>query len=435
MGLHTDISPQWPQSLWITTATPAVDHPPLEDSVDADVTLIGAGFTGLRAALYLAEAGSTVVVLDAGDVAFGASGRNGGQVNPMLPFNTPDKLREMLGPTYFERLTETSLSSADELFDLIKTYQIDCEARQHGWLRVCHNDKALALAKKGVEAWNSHGAGMQVVQGDELTKLSGSSAYRSGVVTPKGGAVQPMSLARGLARTAIQRGVSVHGRSRVESLTRQGDKWVAETSKGRVTSDWVIVAINGYTDDLIPKLETSILPLTPIQIATDPLPPKVIDSVLPGGHTISDSRRVIMYARREPDNRMVYGGFGKVLPNGDFGGFDWLIKDAERVFPQLKGVTWTHRWGGRVALTDDHLPHLHEPQKGILVGLGYNGRGVAMSHIMGRVMAQRVLGASPSDLPFPTSAIKDYRFRPFVKLGMSTAIWMMRMMDYLETRS
>lgn len=434
MNVHAPSVTAWPQSLWITTATPAGEHGPLRDSVSADVTVVGAGFTGLRAALFLAEAGAKVVVLDAGDVAFGASGRNGGQVNPMLPFNTPDKLRKLLGTTYFERLTETSLNSADELFDLIKTYQIDCQARQNGWLRVCHTDKALVKAKEGVAAWNAHGAGMEIVEGDELKRISGSDVYRSGVITPKGGAVQPMSLARGLARAAVQRGVIVHGQSAVTSLSKIDGKWVAKTAHGQVTSGKVIVATNGYTDSLIPKLSKTILPLTPIQVATDPLPEDVIGSVLPGGHTISDSRRVIMYARREPDNRMVYGGFGKILPNGEFGGFDWLIKDAIRVFPQLKGVNWTHRWGGRVALTDDHLPHVHEPKDGLLIGLGYNGRGVAMSHVVGRVLAERALGKAADKLAFPTTPIKAYPFRALTQVGTGPAIWVMRFLDYLETR-
>ncbi len=422
------------RAFWADTAPEMVDHPPLAGETTADVTIIGAGFTGLRAALMLAEAGSRVVVLDAGDVAYGASGRSGGQVNPMLPFNTPDKLKELLGPNYFDRLTETSLNSADELFALIKNYQIECQARQHGWLRVCHNDKALRLAKVGAAEWNAHGAGMRIVTGEELAQVSGTRAYKAGVITPGGGAVQPLSLALGLAQAAKQRGAQIYGTSAVVDLRQNGAKWLARTTLGAVTSDWVVVATNGYSGDLIPKLASSIIPLSPIQIATGPLPDDVIASILPQGHTISDSRRIIMYARREPGNQMVYGGLGKTERDGQMSGFDWLTKDAERVFPQLKGVSWTRRWGGRIALTDDHLPHLHEPKKGLLVGLGYNGRGVAMSNVMGRVMAERVLGASPESLPFPTTTIRTIPLRSFQVTGLGTAVWFMRFLDYLETR-
>lgn len=423
-----------PSSLWADTSVPSVTHEQLVGEIIADVTIIGAGFTGLRAALKLSEAGVKVVVLDAGDVAYGASGRTGGQVNPMLPFNTPEKLKKMLGNTYFERLTETSLESADELFAVIKNYQIDCQARQNGWLRVCHSKRALKDAKAGVAEWNQYGANMEIIGRDELEKRSGTKAYHAGVITPKGGAVQPMSLAIGLANAAKQRGCSIYGQSGVQDINKDGDKWITRTAKGSVKSEWIIVATNGYTDELIPKLSKSIIPVTPIQIATEPLPDVVISSVLPEGHTISDSRRIIMYARREPDNRMVYGGHGNMLPSGEIKGVDWLKKDAVRVFPQLNDVQWTYQWGGRIAITDDHLPHLHEPKPGLLVGLGYNGRGVAMSNVMGRVMADRVLGTEANALPFPNSLIKAIPFRSIQLMGMSTAISFMRFMDYLETR-
>lgn len=423
-----------PNSLWAATCVDRQSHPALAEHTEADVTIIGAGFTGLRAALMLADQGLAVAVLDAGDVGFGASGRNGGQVNPMLPFNTPDKLQKLLGQTYFERLTETSLGSADELFSLIQHYQIDCQARQNGWLRVCHSANALKNAKAGVDEWNKHGADIQIIDREELEKHSGTRAYHAGIVTPKGGAVQPLSLAIGLAKAAKQRGCRIYGSSAVNSLEKQDNKWTATTDSGSVRSDWVIVATNGYTGSLLPKLSSSIIPVTPIQIATDPLPEDIIGDVLPQGQTISDSRRVIMYGRREPDNRMVYGSHGKILPTGEIKSTRWLVKDAERVFPQLKGVTWRYKWGGRIAMTDDHLPHLHEPKPGILVGLGYNGRGVAMSNVMGRVMAQRVLSEDADALDFPISKVLPIPLRPIKMAGMSTAIWFMRLMDYLETR-
>lgn len=423
-----------PNSLWAATAAASESHPRLADPIESDVTVIGAGFTGLRAALMLAEAGLKVVVLDAGDVASGASGRNGGQVNPMLPFNTPDRLRKMLGATYFERLTATSLESADELFALIKHHEIECQARQNGWLRVCHSERAVKNAQAGVAEWNQFGANMRIIDGQELERRSGTRVYRAGIITPKGGAVHPLNLALGLAAAAKRHGATVFGGSAVLDVRKKDAKWTAVTAAGSVRSEWAIVATNGYTGDLIPKLSHSIIPVTPIQIATDPLPESTIGSVLPDGFTISDSRRIIMYARREPDNRMVYGGLGKPLPPGEIGAVDRLKKDAVRVFPQLQGAQWRYSWGGRIAVTDDHLPHMHEPKPGMLVGLGYNGRGVAMSNVMGRVLAQRVLGASADALAFPNTAIKEVPLRAIQVFGMGPAIWSMRLMDYLETR-
>ena len=423
-----------PDSLWAATAPPHEAHPALTEHIKTDVTIIGAGFTGLRAALALAEAGMSVVVLDAGDVASGASGRNGGQVNPMLPFNTPAQLRKLLGPIYFERLTTTSLNSADELFALIKRHDIECDARQNGWLRVCHDLGALEKAKAGVDEWNQFGANMTIIDQDELVRRSGTKVYKAAVVTPKGGAVQPLSLAIGLAKVAERLGCQIFGQSAVNELRKEGGKWRATTDQGSVLSNWIIVATNAYSGDLIPKLANTIIPVTPIQIASDPLVESVIGSVLPEGHTISDSRRVVMYGRREPDNRMVYGSHGKLNADGTIGGVEWLKKDVVRVFPQLKDVRWRFQWGGRIALTEDRLPHLHEPQPGLLVGLGYNGRGVAMSNVMGRVLAERVLGTPANGLAFPCNALKTVPFRAIQVFGLGPAIWSMRLMDYLETR-
>lgn len=425
---------QYPDSLWFDTATSLEPSPPLDGDADCDVVVIGAGFTGLRAALQLGEAGSRVVVLDAGDVGWGASGRNGGQVNPMLPFNTPDKLLKLVGPTYFERLTETSLNSADALFDLIRRYDIDCQARQNGWLRVDHCAQARKVSTSNTEIWNRHGANMQLVEGDEVARLSGSNVYQSGVVAPKGGAVQPLSLARGLARAALARGVSIHGQTPVTGLRECGKGWMVNTATGSISTEWVVFATNGYTDGLCSGLAQSIMPLVGIQIASDPLSPQQIDSILPQGHTISDTRRVIMYSRREPDDRLVFGSVGKLGANGQFRGFEWLLRDARRVFPQLGEVNWRFRWGGKIAITGDRLPHFHEPRKGLIAGLGYNGRGVAMSHVMGLTLAQRVLGAAAESLPFPSTAIRSMPFRTIQMIGKGSVIHMMRMLDYLESR-
>lgn len=425
----------WPSSLWVETANPADDNPPLAADVTVDVVVVGAGFTGLSAALHIAKTGARVVVLDACEVGWGASGRNGGQVNPMLPFNSPDDLRRHVGDTYFERLTAASLNSADELFSLIEEHQIECQARQKGWLRVNHNSRARRKSERDLQEWNQFGANMSLLEGTELEKLTGTSAYASGTLVPRGGAVQPLMLARGLAHLCKQTGVHIHGSSEITSMKRHEGKWRVTTAKATVTADWVIVGTNGYSGALIPKLAESVVKLTPVQIATDPLPEEQIKDILPGQQTISDSRRIIMYARREPDNRMVYGGLGQVDRAGNITGYDWLISDAERVFPQLKGANWAHRWGGNIAITQDHLPHLHEPEKGLLIGLGYNGRGVAMSNVMGKVLAERVSGKAPEFLDFPTTQIAGYPFHRFARLGVGTVARVMRFMDWVETSS
>lgn len=421
--------------LWRETATQLDANPTLEDEIQTDVVVVGAGFTGLRAALHLAENNTQVVVLDKFDIGYGASGRTGGQVNPMLPFNSPEQIQKLIGNHFFENLTQASLSSADALFELIESHDINCQARQKGWLRVSHCEKAHKIALHNAEGWIKYGAEFVPVDEAEVQRLSGSQLYKSGIVAPKGGAVHPLSLARGVAREVLKAGASIFENSPVTALNRQDKKWTVTTPQGKVTADWVVLATNGYTDSLYNGLAKSILPLVSVQIATEPLEDKHIAEILPEGHTISDTRRSIMYARREPDNRMVFGGHGKLTSNNEFVGFKAIKEDAIRVFPSLKGVNWGFHWGGKIAVTEDRLPHFHEPKPGLIAGLGYNGRGVAMSHVMGKCLADRILDVPLKQLPFPSTAIKDIPFWGIQMMGTGPVISVMKLLDKWESRS
>ena len=213
-------------------------------------------------------------------------------------------------------------------------------------------------------------------------------------------------------------------------LNLQGNKWVVSTPQGRITADWVILATNGYTDSLYNGLSRSVLPLVSVQIATDPLEDKQISEILPDSHTISDTRRSIMYARREP----VFGGHGRISSKNEIVGFETIVKDTIRIFPLLKGVNWRFRWGGRIAITEDRLPHFHEPKPGIIAGLGYNGRGVALSQVMGKCLAYRILDVPLKQLPYPCTALKGIPFSEMQMLGTGPVIGMMRLLERLESR-
>ncbi len=421
-------------ALWQVTATGDKVGDKLEHEIDCDVAIVGAGFTGLRAALHLAENGIRVAVFDSGEIAFGASGRSGGQVNPMLPVARPDILRKAIGNVHFERVVEASLSSADALFELIRRYGIDCDARQNGWLRVDHCAAARQTARAAAREWNAHGAGFEFVEGDEARRLSGSPVYVSGTFTPRGGAVQPLSLALGMARVARAAGASIYQHAPVTAAERKHQKWHLIAGGQRVVCRQVILATNGYSGNLYKPVKKSVLPLLPLQMATDPLPQDVIGTILPQGNTISDTRRMIMYARREPDNRMVYGGMGFKTPLGGVGGFGWLLSDVKRVFPALKDVEWKYRWSGQIALTDDRVPHFHEPEPGMLAGLGYNGRGVAMSFLMGKLLADRALGADPGSLALPCTQPPTVPFRDTQVFGAGIAMSWMRLRDTMDRR-
>lgn len=418
-------------SLWAATAGPAPATPPLTGDRRADVVVVGGGFTGLRAAIVLAEAGADTVVVEAAEAGWGASGRNGGQVNPLLPENTPDTVAAMIGAAAAEKLCRLAMDSADELFALIQRLGIHCDPRQEGWLRVAHCRAAARSWTRQCESWIAAGAEIEIIEGDRLAALTGSTAYVMGSLTRRGGAIQPLSFARGLAQKAVAAGAEIYGSTPALGLERDARGWSVTTPDGSVVADTVLLCTNGYTDSLWPGLAGSVVSLTSVQVASEPLPDDVRDSILPGGHTLSDTRRTILYGRREPDGRMVLGSIGQ----GDAGttpDFRRLRREAVRIFPQLAGATWRHEWGGRVAITEDNLPHLHEPAPGLLVGLGYNGRGVAMATVMGRLLAERALGKAASDLPIPTTPVRPYPFGAYTGFGLPLAIAWMGLRDRID---
>ncbi len=422
-------------SLWAATVSRRYRGVALAGDVACDVAVVGAGFTGLRAALDLAGGGARVAVVDAGGVGWGASGRNGGQVNPMLPVFQPNDLLKAVGARYFERLAAVSLGSADAAFDLIRRHGIECDARQKGWLRVDHCPKARDTAREGARLWAEYGADFRFLDGDDLRRASGSPVYASGILAPKGGAVQPLSLVCGLAVAAEAHGARIFERTAVGRLERGASGWTLHCGPHRIEAGQVILATNGYSSALRPDVARTVLSVTPIQMGTDSLPEDVIASILPGGQTIADTRRSIMYARREPRNRFVYGGAAMMGPGGRPYGFETLRRDAERVFPQLRGVDWRYRWGGQIALTRDRVPKFMEPEPGLIAGLGYNGRGVAMSLAMGKVLADRAAGTPAEDLPFPVTEADPMAFKRVQELGAGIALAAMRMADNREMRA
>lgn len=426
-----------PDSLWAATAKAAPKLSPLQVDQQVDVAIIGAGFTGLRAATILAEAGMRVAVVDSGDVGWGASGRNGGQVNPMghePPAVIGERWNRKFSGDYVERYVDMTIQSADEVFAVIEKYGIDCDAEQNGWIRALHGEAARAEFEALYQGWNAAGAGLRLLDNNELERLSGTSSYQSGWVAERGGSLQPLSYVRGLARAAREAGAEIFIHTTVSSLQREGDQWKLGTEQGVIAADQVIAGTNGYSDQLIPGLRESIVPVVSIQAATRPLTPEQNAGILAQRHTFSDTRRVIFYFRKTADNRLVFGSAGTAGEMPGISERTRIMKGLVTVYSQFPDLELDYIWGGQIAVTQDHLPHIHQPAPGLHVGLGCNGRGVALSTVMGRLLAQTVLGESPADLPIPVSPIKKYPFHRFHKVGIKIAVAWKEFLDRREAR-
>lgn len=417
-------------SLWSATANPAPDCPPLTGEVEVDVAIIGAGYTGLSAALHLAEAGRRVVVLESESPGWGASGRNGGQVNPGLK-EDPEAIEARFGKEMGARMIAASGGAGQTVFDLIERHGIQCDAIRSGWIRAAHNSRAFEALKGTAAQWQARGAPIRVLQRDEIARMIGTDSYVGGLIDPRGGNLHPLNYALGLAATAQHAGANIHGQSRVRSLSTERGGYRVATVRGAVRARRVLVCTNGYSGDLIPDLARSVVPVRSVQVATAPLGANVLATILPGRQAPSDTRRLLLYYRLDAKGRFIMGGRGAYDDTGTQRQFEALRRASERLFPQLGPVDWVHAWGGFVAVTIDHYPHLNKVGEGILAGLGYNGRGVAMATVMGRVMADWAMGKPEPALDFPVTPLRPIPLHRLRRFGVSAAVAKNRLLDGL----
>jgi len=270
-----------PKSLWAATATPAISYPRLGAELLADCVVVGGGFTGLSTALHLANRGLKAVLIEANEPGWGASGRNGGQVIPGLKLD-PAELRAKFGEERGRRLTATVGATADLVFDLVEQHGIECNARRTGWIQGAPGPKGFAEVHKRAEQWAALGADVAVLDRDEVRARVGGGDYVGAFLDRRGGTINPLSYARGLARAAAAAGASVHGDSPAIRLERIGQRWKVSTPTGSVTASHAVLCTNGYTDRLWPGLAQTVVPLLSSVVATEPLSDNLRQVILPG---------------------------------------------------------------------------------------------------------------------------------------------------------
>lgn len=419
-----------PKSLWAATAQPAPVTEPLRTSEQADVVVVGAGFTGLRAALELAEAGVTVHVIEKAEVGYGASGRTGGQVIPGFRPD-PDELERLTGREQAESMFTVASRSADELFDLVSRYKIECDAVQTGWIQVAHHKSAYPLIRNRFEQWRRRGAPVELLERSDIERLTGARTYNLGWTHQKGGNIQPLSYARGLARAAMEAGARIFTQSPATKIVRNKEKWSVHTPEGIATAKEILLCTNGYTDQLWQPLARTVVPVFSMQVATEPLSDDLKKSVIAKKQTIADTRRSILYFRTDRSHRLVFGGIGMQRESENKSDYSHLCELAFQIFPQLSQSKWDFFWGGYFCVTRDRLPHICELAPGVTSCVGFNGRGVALTTVLGRILAERIL--QRPTCAWPTSKIDPYLFHRFYPLGVATRIAWSNFMDRIQS--
>jgi glycine/D-amino acid oxidase-like deaminating enzyme len=423
-----------PTSLWAATAPSApatVSLPPGEHR--ADVLVIGAGFTGLATALAAAGRGADVVLLEAAEIGSGGSGLNNGQVIPCLARADPDEIVAARGTDKGEALVALIRDSAQITFDLIRRHGIDCDAVQNGWLQPAHTPGRVArISRPRVEQWRRRGAPVELLDAEEVAALTGSRYWHGGWRNPTGGHVDPLALARGLARAAMGAGVRLYTRSPAIGMERAGEAWRVRTDAAMVLAKRVVIATNAYgTNRVWPGLDRSWVPRRSYQMATEPLPDAVRRSILPTDAAMSDTHGDLYFCRFDRRGRLVTGG--TLIFDHDF---ESRLKRRigarlALMFPQIGRPEFEYIWHGLLGMTQDKLPHMHALAEGVITWVGCNGRGVALGIALGPVLADAALGAAPADLALPLTALGRV---PAHALATRIAPWMMALFRWRDAQ-
>ena len=421
-----------PASLWAATAQPAPALPRLEGSLDADVAVIGAGFSGLSTALHLRERGADVAVLEAVDVGFGASGRNNGQVIPTLTRPDPDDMVARLGTEAGERFVALVRDSAARLFDLVRRHEIACEAEQTGWIQPAHSPGRLRLSEKRHRQWSRRGAPVELLDRAAVARMLGSEVYFGGFWNPTGGHINPLALARGLAARVVSLGGRVFVGSPATAIERRPGGWRIASDSGEVRARAVVVATNAYTEHVIDRIRRTMVPVLSWQMASAPIGAKVAATIVPGRQAVSDTHGDLRFFRWTRDGRLVTGG-GLVVRLDAANRLPRIVgARLSKIFPQLGVPRFDHVWNGRLAMTRDYFPHVHELGPDAWTWIGCNGRGVALGVALGRELAGVVTGGDRRDLALPLAPVRPIRLHPLASLAAPLALIGRRIKDRRE---
>ena len=382
----------YPPSWYAATANPIEDFPKLEGQQKADVVIVGAGFTGLSAALHLAQQGYKVALLDAHRVGWGASGRNGGQVGSGQRLDQPELIK-MMGKDQARALWQIAEDAKTTLKGLIKTHSIDCSYRD-GVAHVYRSAKDADHGHKEADFLEKEYGYTHIERLDatDAEALFGSTRFKGGTLDWDAGHIHPLNFAIGLAQAATDAGVQIYENSPVTHLS--DDMLTAHTKEGHVTGSHLLLACNGYLQQLNQQINARVMPINNFIVATEPLDGALANKLLSKDIAVADDKFVVNYWRKSHDNRMVYGGgenYSYQFPKDIKG---TVLRHMLDMYPDLKDTKIDYAWGGTLGITMNRMPCFARLAPTVLSASGYSGHGVAMATMAGRIMAETVAGQS-----------------------------------------
>lgn len=412
-----------PNSLWAATAEPALPTSSLAKDEIADVVIIGGGILGLSTALHLSQQGqNNIICLEATEIGWGASGRNNGQVIAGLKHD-PTKVYEMLNKSSADTLIQCSSEAPDLVFSLIEKNTISCDAIRKGWIQPAPSKRAEKEILSRMQQWESLGAPVEMLDKGSLSERLGTSWYQAAWLDRRGGSVNPLAYTRGLANAVIRSGVSLFTHTPViEYRQNTSGTWEVLTKKGKITANQLVIATNAYIGELAGKFRKSIIPVRTAQIASEPLATEDWQKILPQGEAASDASHLLTSFRITPEKRLVMGGAYATGGDENQAMFDALKRAAKNRFPFIKNINWQYKWSGYLAITPPHLPQIYTLGERCYAPIGCNGRGIAMSTMTGKQLAQLIIHENTQACAIPIVAPTAHQFHRFRNLGIAANV-------------
>jgi gamma-glutamylputrescine oxidase len=380
-------APSW----YAATADKTLSYQPLDGDRRADVAIIGGGYTGLSAALHLAEAGLDVTLIEAERIGWGASGRNGGQLHSGQR-RDQDWLERNLGRPMAHELWHLAEEAKSLIHHLISKHEIDAEWRP-GLIEAVHKQRLVDEERHYVDKLRTDYGyeHAEWVEAEPLTAKIGTNAYFGGRLDHTAGHLHPLKLAQGLARAAAKAGAKLHENTRASRLSAGASRTI-ETDRGTITADTILLAGNGLLEGIDAEIESRAMPIKNYILATEPIGAGGPGGLIPGGEAVSDSRFVVYYWRPTLDGRILFGG-GETYSRADPKDiFAFVKKHLVKIYPQLASARIDYAWGGTLAVTVKRLPAIRRLRSGVYAASGYSGQGVALAPFGGKIIAEAILG-------------------------------------------
>lgn len=412
----------YPDSYYVATAVGITDHPPLRGTERADVCVIGGGFTGLSAALNLAEQGLDVVLLEAERIGWGASGRNGGLIGSGQRKDALE-LEEQFGHDMSRQLWDFAETAKAEIRERVARHAIDCDL-QHGQIEGVHKRRYTGFAARYAEALAARYdyPHARALSRDEVRAMVATDTFYEGLLDTQAMSIHPLNYALGLARAAREAGVRIYENSRVTGYTRS-DPATVTTASGNVEARFVVLGCNGYLGKLEPRVAGRIMPINNFMITTEPLGEAAARALIAERNCVHDTRFVVNYFRTTADHRLLFGG-GENYRSGfprDIAAF--VRPYMLQLFPQLADAKIDYAWGGTLSVTVKRFPQFGRLKPNLYFAHGYSGHGVSIANFAGKVIAEAIGGtaarfdvmAGIKALPFPGGTLLRY---PGMVLGM-----------------